>query len=629
MVSSAFGFLYAFRQRALLEEEQKNHGQEMAEILAGNMRLGLFSGRAELLEESVSGMLGRDDVLHVAVYSTDGRLFMSEGKPEIENLGEFQDVVLILKDHNTPVVFTGKHHHEFWAPVLYIRSSISSEDFFPESSEDTLLLGLVKLSLSKESMNKAVQSIMLNAVFVTLMFIIIGGIMAYYVSSRATNSLNDLMQDIREMERDGLKRIDLKGDAEFVELASAFNSMADTLITKESAKQKAVEEKHEMERMYLQAQKLEALGKLSGGIAHDFNNILAIILSNIELIKIENGNNVIDHIQRVNAAVNRGRDMVKNILSAYCNSSADIKPINMGELVGETVILLSTEVDEKIHVNIEEATGTFNVSADPIRLQQMLMNLYTNAVAAIKSLIEKGVDREFYINFKVEDVERLEGTPSAPDDKFIRLAVSDNGCGMEEETISQALKPFFTTKGSKGSGIGLSMVDMIAKEYGGYIDIQSKPGEGTSVLVYLLKHSVDIPKKSCLSMPPEIVSGSETILFVDDEPNIANATSEMLRHLGYNVLVAYSGTSAYSMFSKDPESIDLVILDLIMPGLSGIDLLSKIKKIRPEIKTIICSGSTNQLSKKIDSMVEATLCKPFPRDEMASVIRNVLEDERS
>jgi|GEM_PF-5494924 hypothetical protein len=633
VVSCSFAFLYAGRQRKLLEEELIRHGTTMAAVFASNLRLGLYSESDIFLMEPVYKILEQEEILQAAVYTSDGRLLKREGRTDIADLEDPAQVVAKIREVKSPVYFNGTQYSEFWSPVFYYRSRISNDSgFFPTPTGEKVLLGFVKLSLSRKNLIEGTKSIIFGTVVVTVVFIFVGGVIAYYVAAKVTTPLRSLISEIRAMERDGIKKVPLEGDAEIAELAATFNNMAEAIKKREVEQQKAEKEKRKLERMYYQAQKIEALGRLAGGIAHDFNNILTVILSNVELARMRAAESISEYVERVLTAVERGKGMVKNLLQSYRGIPANSKPLNLGWIVKETVRLLDRDVDKKIKVRVDVMPGLWSVYANPVQLQEVVMNLYLNARDAIVSLMEKGeTSREYFICLTVDNVEvsdrYTDSNLQVSRGEFVRLTVTDNGCGMDEETVSHAFDLFFTTKGDKGSGIGLSTVYEIVNQHGGWIDVKSEPNTGTTFRVYLPRWKGDSTVEEA-EIPEEPLGGSETILLVDDEQYIADAAKEMLECLGYTVLLAYSGEDALQIYREEAGSIDLIVLDMIMPGLSGAEVLRRVKQIDSDAKIIISSGTEGQLPDRIAPDIEV-ISKPYTLNELARKIRGVLGAEKT
>jgi PAS domain S-box-containing protein len=395
----------------------------------------------------------------------------------------------------------------------------------------------------------------------------------------------------------------------------------------------AEEEKRKLAQLYYHSQKLEALGALAGGIAHDVNNLMGIILSNMELARMKAQENISPYLDRAISAVERGKGIVRNLMNFPHGTPSAQGPVDLGAVTRETIRLLEKDTDEGIAVKVNAQPGLRPVGGNPAELQQMVLNLFLNARDAVASRAFGGNDRDSFIHFTLDNVSipeaHLPENMRHPTGDFVRLTVTDNGCGMDKETVSRIFEPYFTTKGEGGSGLGLSTVWSIVKQCNGWIDVKSTPEEGTEFQIYLPWWKEEIPAEG-LPLSRGQVGGAETVLIVDDEQHIANASREMLEQLGYNVLVAYSAGEALNIYREKHDSIDLVFSDIVMPDRSGIKLLAAIKEIDPDVKVVLTSG------KELISCGNSTelqgisfLAKPYSLNEFAGRVRSMLGDRKA
>lgn len=402
-----------------------------------------------------------------------------------------------------------------------------------------------------------------------------------------------------------------------------------------SKRKEAAEEKRKLEQMYFQAQKLEALGNLAGGIAHDFNNILAIIYNNLELAGMRTPRGALSHIERSLDAVGRGKHMVSNLLNFSKGSVVEPEVVDLGGITEETVNFMKKSVEEnsRINVRVDIMPGLWNVYGNPSQLQQVVMNLYQNAKEAINAGLDGGGGKALaQIGFNLDNVAVpaafARDNPEGKEGEFVRLKVIDSGCGMDEAVLSRVFEPFYSTKGNENRGIGLSAVYGIVRQMGGWIDVESELGRGTTFSVYLPRHEADQSQRVS-GQPGSVAGGTETLLVVDDERQLADSTREMLDHLGYRVLVAYSGEEALEMVRESAETIDLIVTDMIMPGMSGLDLLSKVKAISPDTRVIITSGHLDKDHAGEGHAGAFYLSKPFTLEALAAKVRETVGMETS
>ncbi len=384
------------------------------------------------------------------------------------------------------------------------------------------------------------------------------------------------------------------------------------------------------EKQLQQTQKLEAIGSLAGGIAHDFNNILSPIMGRAELMLVENpGNTAIrEHCRGIIDAARRARALVKQILTFSRQVDQEILPVSMAEVVREVVQLVRPTLPATIEIDCQLPEHSPRVMADATQLHQVLMNLVTNAYHAME-------DRGGLLSLRLETVVLGIGAfedLSIPPGLYQQLTIADTGHGMDEATMAKIFDPYFTTKArGKGTGLGLAVVLGILRGYGGEIRVSSSPGKGTTFTLYFPVVELASEQQQTLPISQEpLPRGSEHILLVDDEKSIADVTTSMLERLGYKVTVRISGYDALEAFRSLADRIDLLIADLTMPQLTGLQLYREIKKIRPDIKVIICTGFSEQLDSDKSRVIgiEGFLNKPVVMADLAHCVRRVL-DQRS
>lgn len=381
------------------------------------------------------------------------------------------------------------------------------------------------------------------------------------------------------------------------------------------------------EKQLQQTQKLEAIGSLAGGIAHDFNNILAPIMGRAELMLVENPGNadIREHCRGIIDASRRARDLVKQILTFSRQVDQEILPVSIAEVVQEVVKLVRPTLPATIEIDCQLPPKCPRVMADSSQLHQVLMNLITNAYHAMEDTGGRLSLRLETITLGLGAFNDFSITPGL----YQQLTIADTGHGMDEATMAKIYDPYFTTKPrGKGTGLGLAVVLGILRGYGGEIRVESKPGMGTTFTLYFPvvelagdQHIEPIDPQG--PMP----RGTEHILLVDDEKSIADVTTSMLERLGYKVTVRISGFDALEAFRNLSDRIDLLIADLTMPQMTGLQLYREIKKIRPDIKVIICTGFSEQLNSDKSRVIgiEGFLNKPVVMADLAHCVRRVLD----
>ncbi|MBI5578960.1 MAG: PAS domain S-box protein [Deltaproteobacteria bacterium] len=381
-----------------------------------------------------------------------------------------------------------------------------------------------------------------------------------------------------------------------------------------------------LEDQLVQAQKMEAIGSLAGGIAHDFNNILSVIIGNSEILDLTNAveSSAKDSLSQIMAAAQRAKQLVKQILAFSRHTKQEKHIINLKPIVKETIEFLRSSLPAAIQLKYHLDPNSGQVLADTTQMQQVLMNLCTNASHAMET--EGGVLEIDLRNVELaeEDV-RFESEVEAGG--YARLTVSDTGHGIDPTILSRIFEPYFTTKEQgKGTGLGLSVVHGIIKSYGGMIRVYSEMGKGTSFRVY-------VPLAGDLAMseaapPGPLPTGDERILFVDDEPVLADISRRMLGRLGYRVEVRTSPVEALEAFRANPGKFDLVITDMNMPQMTGLKLARKLTEIRPGTAIILCTGFSDQANEeRAQAMgIRAFLLKPMVMRDLAEAVRKALDE---
>jgi PAS domain S-box-containing protein len=387
-----------------------------------------------------------------------------------------------------------------------------------------------------------------------------------------------------------------------------------------------VTEVKQLESKLFQAQKMEAIGTLSSGIAHDFNNILSAIIGFTELatLEAEEGGDCRNSLKSVMEACLRAKNLVTQILSFSRQAEHKKKPIQIGSVVKEGLKLLRASLPTtiEIHQSINNSAGL--VEADPTKIHQVLMNLCANASQAMQ---EKGGALE--VSLEPLDMNAKEAMDSheVKPGPYIRLRIKDSGCGIDTVTMKHIFEPYFTTKADNGgTGLGLAVVHGIVSDYQGIIRVQSEPGKGSCFDIYLPRLEQS-QKSEVQDDSTSLPRGKETILFVDDELAIAEISKTLLSRLGYDVVTRTSSIEALELFKSQPDRFDLVITDMTMPNMTGIDLSKSILKINPIMPIILCTGFSESISEeKIEKIgIRKFVMKPLLIKDIAHTLRHVLD----
>ena len=386
-----------------------------------------------------------------------------------------------------------------------------------------------------------------------------------------------------------------------------------------------VTETKAIERQLWQAQKMESIGTLAAGIAHDFNNILFPIMGFTELAlnDIPENSPLQDNINEILIGTKRARDLVKQILTFSRQADKELKPLKVQLVIKEVLQLMRSSLPSTIKINQHISNKCGLVMADVTQIHQIAMNLMANAYQAME-------DEGGKLNITLKEVELGADdlkAPSVVPGTYVCLKVSDTGIGMDKSIFNRMFDPYFTTKEvGKSTGLGLAVVHGIVKSYEGDIRVYSEPGKGTAVYVYLPVIKSQIEAEEIDSIGP-LQKGTERILLVDDEESIVRMETQMLERLGYQVTARAGSTDALEAFRALPDNFDLVITDMTMPNMTGVQLSQKLLEIRPDIPIIICTGFSNKIDNEKAKAVgiRGYVMKPVVMREMANKIREVLD----
>ena len=391
-------------------------------------------------------------------------------------------------------------------------------------------------------------------------------------------------------------------------------------------RKEAEKERHNLQNQLQQSQKMEAIGTLAGGIAHDFNNILAGIMGYAEIarIRIGEGHEAQESLEHVLRAAERAKYLIRQILAFSRSNTQEDRPIHIGPIVKETLKLLRASLPSTIEIREEIQPKCGIVQADATQIHQVIMNLCTNAAHAMRAnggQLKVSLGNVSLTRQLTNRHELIKGG------EYLRLSVSDTGHGIPPDIQDAIFDPYYTTKNKgEGTGLGLSVVQGIIKNHKGVVTLHSEPGRGARFDIYLPRMEMEkdvVEEKPALA---KAAHGSAHVLFVDDEANLVDMTAELLKELGYKTTTCMDPTEALALFQKQPDAYDLIITDMTMPKMTGEGLAAEVRRIRPDIPMILCTGFSEQMSedRALAQGFNAFLLKPFSVNELATEIQRTL-----
>ena len=391
-------------------------------------------------------------------------------------------------------------------------------------------------------------------------------------------------------------------------------------------RRKAERETQKLEAQLRQALKMEAIGTFAGGIAHDFNNILSVIVGYTELALVETSESspLFDDLQEISRASQRAGDLVKQILTFSRQSEQDLQPVQINVIVKEALKLLRSSLPASIEIKPDIACNA-RVLVDPTQIYQVLMNLCANANHAMR---ETGGVLKVALDEVQLDAEFAIAHPGAKPGPHLKLTVSDSGEGMSVAVLEKIFDPFFTTKGKEeGTGLGLAVVHGVVNSCGGFITVTSAPEMGSTFNVFLpvikAQNQTGTETKSPLPV------GSERVLFVDDEKLLADIGQQMLERYGYSVTARTSSVEALELFKARRDRFDLVITDMTMPNIGGLELVAEILALRPDMPIILCTGFSEKMTPAGAEAagIKAFLLKPVSLYDLIWTVRKTLDEQ--
>ena len=392
-----------------------------------------------------------------------------------------------------------------------------------------------------------------------------------------------------------------------------------------SDRQKAEKERERLQAQLLQSQKLESVGRLAGGVAHDFNNMLSVILGSNELIKTKLAPNdpLLRDLELIDQAATRSKHITQQLLAFSRKQIFEPKILDVNALIRGLERTLATMIGEDINLAFFPGSDQMKIEFDPVQFEQIILNLAVNARDAMPGGGKLTLETAHVVLDEAYCRDHAEFLPG----DFVRLSISDNGEGMPPEIASRIFDPFFTTKEvGKGSGLGLSTVYGIVKQGGGFINVYTEPGLGTTFKIYILRAEGDV-EPAASPDDSRLETGSETILLVEDDNMVRTVTKVLLENLGYKVVSTVDPEEAIAIFGKEPSAIDLLLTDMVMPKMNGKVLYDQLKRARPGLKALFMSGYTTSAivhHGALDKDVHF-IAKPFQISKLARKVRQAID----
>lgn len=461
----------------------------------------------------------------------------------------------------------------------------------------------------------------LNRVLLLLgvLSLLVGSLIVFLISDTFTRPLSNLVLGVRALESGdyGYPLNVAQGD-EVAEVTTAFDRMRTTL-------QKNQEDQKDLESRLRQAHKMEAIGRLAGGVAHDFNNLLTIIGGNSDLLLDRAGGDDFHRrcVEQIQKAGRRAVSMTRQLLAFSRMQVLQPQVLDLNSIIGDMGKMLPRLIGEHIEYVFAPDPKLSAVKADPGQIEQVLMNLAVNARDAMPNGGTLTVHAE---NIAMSESEATKRPPMTAGN-YVRLSVTDTGHGMDEKTKAHIFEPFFTTKEvGKGTGLGLATVYGVVKQSGGFIWVESAPGRGATFEIYLPLASGPVMRVDGEAKPSVSAQGHETVLVVEDEPDVRELACRFLRVKGYSVLEAKDGADAIEVAAAHKGTIHAVVTDMVMPRIGGADLIRALRNTRPEILVIFMTGYSEYLKGDLTDVFPGSLIlqKPFSPASLVGIVREAL-----
>lgn len=509
--------------------------------------------------------------------------------------------------------------------VLYIEDQKSQRDYIASL--------LTERSLEVDAFENALKAFLKNHYHLVITDIVLGGDISGVLLINKIRRMEGVKGDTPILAitafDDNSRRISLyhMGITDYITkpiIREELLARVKNLVKNQKALEREIDfRKHlDSEEAQRRSMKLEALGKLTGGIAHDYNNLLGIIMGYTELLKDETEQQpeLANYVEQIEKATDNGVKLTSKLLAFTRKNAAVSETVNLNELLEESKPILEKLLTEGISLNLKLDEDLWTVNIDSSDFENAMINLCLNARHAMEN---SGVLTIMTANTRLGQNAAIKN--GLPVGEYVRVSIKDTGCGMEKEIAEKIFDPFFTTKGEEGTGLGLSQVYGFMQREHGTVRVESKPGKGTLFSLYFPRETGDLEEEEAPEAIKEQPQTPRNILVVDDEEVLTELTAEILKTGGHNVMTAYRASDALKILTEN--DVDIVISDVIMPGMNGFELAEKVKQNWPDIKVILVSGYNEQLEsgEKVNNYYDMHLEKPVSSIQLFHSINNVLQ----
>jgi signal transduction histidine kinase len=620
LIACLLSTLYVVGEAHKARDHATNLLRNQAKHLADSVRLPLYAENRDMLLQLAEQAAQAPEIHAVVISASDGRV-LADVRPS----GHSPDPA----DPTDVISYT-----------VEVRSShmVDSVQSSMVGGHDTsgIVIGTVRMERETADLSLALRHAVIFSTSMAIVFWLAVSLLSHLVLRRVTRSFNALVYGINAMqEGDFTTRIDIKSDDEPGRTACAINNLAIKLQQRGEENVRLQEERLNLERQMFHAQKLESLGVMAGGIAHDFNNLLHSILGNMELASMHLASDSAPQKNIANAVISgKHAAHLTSLMLTYAGKGfVTKKELNLNDLVRENADILKTAATTAVSTELHLSTELPFILADEAHIQQVVMNLIINAAESIErqpGVVKvttgiKSCDQAFLASSHLSE--------KPEPGRFVFLEVSDNGCGMDKETLACLFDPFFTTKFT-GRGLGMSAVLGIMRVHNGALLVESEPGSGTtfralfpvskSALPATDEEPVTSLSEKCTTLEKSL---SGVALVVDDEKSVLKVCTKMVQLCGFTVITACDGIDAVTKFREHADEIVVVLMDLTMPNMDGITAMSELYSIRPDIKVILASGfNEDELSDRITGQPPAGFIrKPYSMNLLETKMRRVMQ----